>query len=85
MCTIISVSEKILKQNSAGLVSVMEAVHSPPLDQSLSVAVHVSVEQTRKPFLQHRVSVIHHLTQQHPACRGAQEVRLFCLSRVWVA
>lgn len=59
--------KEVLEQNLAPLLPVLKAVERPLLQQSLTAAVHVSVQQARKPFLQQGVDVIHHLTQQHPA------------------
>ena len=66
-CTIVKIGEEVLEQNPATLLPVLEAVESPLLQQSLTAAVHVCVQQARKPLLQQGVDVIHHLTQQHPA------------------
>lgn len=66
-------SKDVLEQNLAPLPAVLEAVERPPLQQSLATAMHVSVEQAGKPFVQQGVDVVHHLTQQHPAWGGGTD------------
>lgn len=63
--TVIKTGKEVLQQNLATLLPILKAVERPPLQESLPTAVHVGVQQARKPFLQHRVNVIHNLSQQH--------------------
>lgn len=60
--TFIAVFKQILQQHLVPVLRVVKAVKHPFLQQRLPIPLYISVEEARKPLLQHRVNMIHHLT-----------------------